>query len=142
VLQTILVALDSSELSARVILTLKQFSLPADTNVILTHVIAPSDTGLEQPVDRPSNDPELGTYRHIEAELETIQATLPCRSQLEIVTGDPAEEIIRLANIYKADLIVLGSRGLTGVNRILQGSVSSQVVSDAHCSVLVVKHIP
>lgn len=141
-LKTILVALDSSELSARVVLTLKQFSLPADTNVILTHVISPSDTGLDQPVDRPSNDPERGLYRHIEVELETIQASLPCRSQLEIVTGDPAEEIIRLANIYKADLIVLGSRGLTGVNRILQGSVSSQVVSDAHCSVLVVKHVP
>jgi nucleotide-binding universal stress UspA family protein len=56
-----------------------------------------------------------------------------------MVTGDPSEEIIRLANIYQADLIVIGSRGLTGMNRILQGSVSSQVVENAHCSVLVVK---
>jgi nucleotide-binding universal stress UspA family protein len=53
--------------------------------------------------------------------------------------GEPTEEIIRLANIYRADLIVLGSRGLTGVNRILKGSVSSQVVSDAPCTVMVVK---
>jgi nucleotide-binding universal stress UspA family protein len=143
-LNTILVALDSSELSKQVILTLRQFSLPAETLVILTHVIAPSElgSGLDLPADRPGSDPQLGLYRHIEVELETIQASLPCRSQIEIVSGDPAEEIIRLANIHKTDLIVLGSRGLTGVNRILKGSVSSQVVSDAHCSVLVVKQFP
>jgi nucleotide-binding universal stress UspA family protein len=45
-----------------------------------------------------------------------------------MVTGDPAEEIIRLANIYKIDLIIIGSRGLMGMKRIVQGSVSSQVV--------------
>ncbi|CCH66944.1 hypothetical protein RINTHH_7890 [Richelia intracellularis HH01] len=43
------------------------------------------------------------------------------------------------ANIHQADLIVIGSRGLTDMKRIIQGSVSSQVVEDAHCSVLVVK---
>jgi nucleotide-binding universal stress UspA family protein len=141
-LNTILVAVDSSELSKQVILTLRQFSLPAETLVVLTHVIAPSESGLDLPADRPGSDPQLGLYRHIEVELEAIQASLPCRSQIEIVSGDPAEEIIRLANIHKTDLIVLGSRGLTGVNRILKGSVSSQVVSDAHCSVLVVKQFP
>jgi nucleotide-binding universal stress UspA family protein len=57
------------------------------------------------------------------------------------VTGDVAEEIVRLANIYKADLIVIGCRGLTGLKRILEGSVSSQVVGEAVCSVLVVKGI-
>ena len=49
------------------------------------------------------------------------------------------DELVRLANIHQADLIVIGSRGLTGMNRILKGSVSSQVAADAHCSVLVVK---
>ena len=34
---------------------------------------------------------------------------------------------------------MIGSRGLTGVKRILEGSVSSLVVSEANCSVLVVK---
>ena len=55
------------------------------------------------------------------------------------VTGDPTEEIVRLSNIYNADLIVIGSRGLKGINRILQGSISSQVVAEANCSVFVVK---
>jgi nucleotide-binding universal stress UspA family protein len=78
-------------------------------------------------------------YLHIEKQLQSYQANLPGESIIEIVTGDPAEEIIRLANIYQVDLIAIGSRGLTGVKRIIQGSVSSQVVENAPCSVMVVK---
>lgn len=135
----ILVALDSTELSEQVIAALKGFQLLPETKVILTHVISPRESGLEQPADRPYLDPKLGLFRHVEQGLQTYQAALPCESDVEIVMGDPAEEIIRLANIHQVQLIVIGSRGLTGVNRILKGSVSSQVVSDAHCSVMVVK---
>lgn len=135
----ILVALDSSEQSNYVIECVLQIKLQPSTSVILCHVIELSETNLEQPADLPFVDPELGQFRHIEKALQGHQANLPCESSLEIVMGDPTEEIIRLSNIYQADLIVLGSRGLTGVNRILKGSVSSQVVSEATCPVLVVK---
>lgn len=135
----ILVALDSSEQSNYVIDCVLQIKLQPITSVILCHVIELSETNLEQPADLPFVDPELGQFRHIEKALQGHQAKLPCESSLEIVMGDPTEEIIRLSNIYQADLIVLGSRGLTGVNRILKGSVSSQVVSEATCPVLVVK---
>ncbi len=135
----ILVALDSSEQSNYVIDCVLQIKLQPSTSVILCHVIELSETNLEQPADLPFVDPELGQFRHIEKALQAHQANLPCESSLEIVMGDPTEEIIRLSNIYQADLIVLGSRGLTGVNRILKGSVSSQVVSEATCPVLVVK---
>ena len=135
----ILVALDSSEQSNYVIDCVLQIKLQPSTSVILCHVIELSETNLEQPADLPFVDPELGQFRHIEKALQAHQGNLPCESTLEIVMGDPTEEIIRLSNIYQADLIVLGSRGLTGVNRILKGSVSSQVVSEATCPVLVVK---
>jgi nucleotide-binding universal stress UspA family protein len=39
-----------------------------------------------------------------------------------------------------ADLIVIGSRGLSGMKRLLMGSVSESVVRHAHCPVLVVRH--
>ena len=74
-------------------------------------------------------------------QLQSYQEQLPVSSELELVTGDPAEEIIRLGNIYQADLIIIGSRGLTGMKRIVQGSVSSQVVEESSCSVLVVKPV-
>lgn len=138
-LKTIVVALDASELSERVIQTLHELQLQPATKILLAHVISPPESNLEIVADRPHTDTEVVSYRHIEKQLQSYQANLPGQSELEIVTGDPAEEIIRLANIYHADLIIIGSRGLTGVKRILQGSVSSQVVEDASCSVLVVK---
>jgi nucleotide-binding universal stress UspA family protein len=139
VLKTIVVALDSSELSERVIQTLQALQVQPTTKIILSHVVPPVESELEQIADQPHSDAEALPYRHIEKQLQSYQANLPGESELEIVTGNPAEEIIRLANIYQADMIVIGTRGLTGVKRIIQGSVSSQVVEDAPCSVLVVK---
>ena len=138
-IKTILVALDASELSEQVIQTLYDIQLQPATKIILSHVMPPPEADVEWAADRPHSNSEELPYRYVEKQLQSYQANLPCQSELEIVTGDPAEEIIRLANIYQADLIVIGSRGLTGLKRILQGSVSSQVVADAPCSVLVVK---
>jgi len=57
-----------------------------------------------------------------------------------LLTGvSPAEEIVRTAKDQKADLIVLGSRGLAGKTKSFLGSTASQVVAYAPCSVLVVK---
>ncbi len=137
--KTILVAIDGSELAEEVMNTLIDLRVQVETKIILSHVINAIGDEAHLAVDRPQNYAEEIPYRHIEKQLEAYQAQLPCPSTLEIVSGDPAEEIIRLANIYHVDLIVMGSRGLTGLTRILQGSVSSQVVTDAPCSVLVVK---
>lgn len=137
--KTILVALDASEQADIVVQTLEAFQLQAATKIILAHVIPPSEVGGEWAADRPHNSSEEIPYIHLENQLQAYQTNLPCASQIEIVTGDPAAEIVRLANIHAADLIVIGSRGLTGLKRILEGSVSSQVVEEAPCSVLVVK---
>ena len=53
--------------------------------------------------------------------------------------GQPAEVIIDVAHQEQADLIVVGSRGLTGIQRYLMGSVSSKVSEHAPCSVMVVR---
>jgi nucleotide-binding universal stress UspA family protein len=53
--------------------------------------------------------------------------------------GDPAAEIIAGAEASGADLIVLGSRGLTGLTRLLLGSVARNVLSGSTASVLVVR---
>jgi nucleotide-binding universal stress UspA family protein len=54
-------------------------------------------------------------------------------------TGVPADEIIRVAKEEAIDMIVMGSRGLTGLSKYLLGSVTHKVVAHAPCSVLVVK---
>lgn len=137
--KTILVALNASEQAEQVIQTLDALKVAAATKIILAHVIPPLEVGEEWSADRPHKSSEEIPYIHLEKQLQAYQEGLPCASSIEIVSGDPAVEIIRLANIHAADLIVIGSRGLTGVNRILQGSVSGQVVEDGPCSVLVVK---
>ena len=53
--------------------------------------------------------------------------------------GQPAEVIIDIANQKQADLIVVGSRGLTGIKRYLLGSVSSKVSEHAPCNVMIVR---
>lgn len=137
-LKIILVALDSSDFSQQVIQSLDQLQIQPATKIIFTHVIPSPESDMELVVDRPHVAEEVN-YKHIEKQLQSYQAKFDNKSEIEIVVGDPAVEIVRLAHIYQADLIVIGTRGLTGMKRILQGSVSSQVLADAPCSVLVVK---
>lgn len=57
-----------------------------------------------------------------------------------IVAGEPEDELVRFADEYEADLIVMGSHGHSGIVKLLMGSVTEKVVAHAHCSVLVVRH--
>jgi nucleotide-binding universal stress UspA family protein len=59
----------------------------------------------------------------------------------EIVVGitSTVKEIVEYAEKKKIDLIITGSRGMTGFKKMLLGSVASGVVTYAHCPVLVVK---
>jgi nucleotide-binding universal stress UspA family protein len=50
--------------------------------------------------------------------------------------GDPTESILRIAAEIRADLIVMGTHGRTGLERFLMGSVAEQVVRRAPCPVL------
>jgi len=49
------------------------------------------------------------------------------------------KEIVEYAEKMKIDMIVIGSRGVTGFKKLLLGSVASGVVTYSHCPVLVVK---
>ncbi len=53
--------------------------------------------------------------------------------------GSPVEKILAVAQDIDADLIVLGSHGLSGLKRLLLGSVSDGVLHHAHCSVLIAR---
>jgi nucleotide-binding universal stress UspA family protein len=62
------------------------------------------------------------------------------RIKSEVLEGDPkAEVIIDYASENAVDLIVLGSRGLTGFKRLLIGSVANAIVGNAPCPVMVVR---
>ena len=56
-----------------------------------------------------------------------------------ILVGHPASTIVDYADTGKFDLVIIGSKGMTGLQRVFMGSVSTAVVQQVHCDVLVVK---
>jgi len=61
------------------------------------------------------------------------------KAKVEVHVGDAYEMIVDISRKKKADIIVMGSHGKTGLTRLLMGSVTSRVIGHAPCSVLVVK---
>lgn len=56
-----------------------------------------------------------------------------------LVEGQPHDQIVRYAESLKANMIIIGSKGRRGMNRILIGSVAERVIEYAPCPVLVIK---
>ena len=61
------------------------------------------------------------------------------RLETAILEGKPGVEIVRFATGNTIDLIVIGTQGKRGLERLLLGSVAEQVIQSASCRVLVVK---
>lgn len=57
----------------------------------------------------------------------------------QLAEGEPVDEILRVAKDAGCDMIVLGTHGRTGLDRLLMGSVAEQVVRKAPCPVLTVR---
>lgn len=61
------------------------------------------------------------------------------RATSTIVMGMPADRIVRTARTRRADLIVMGTHGRSGLSRFLLGSVASRVIAMSPCPVLTVR---
>ena len=77
--------------------------------------------------------------RLLDAQVKQIEADGSTVVQAHLRVGRPDEQIVALAEEIGAGLIVMGSRGLGGLRRLLMGSVSDSVVRHAHCPVLIVR---
>jgi nucleotide-binding universal stress UspA family protein len=81
---------------------------------------------------------------HLEELKERLARVQPTDSSIRmdrfVVEGEIAWEILRMAGELKADLIVMGTHGRSGLGRLLMGSVAEMVVRKATCPVLTVKH--
>jgi nucleotide-binding universal stress UspA family protein len=69
------------------------------------------------------------------AKLQDVGLKISC----EVVKGDPTQRLLDAAIDWQADCIFIGARGLSGIERFLIGSVSSDVAARAECSVEVVR---
>jgi nucleotide-binding universal stress UspA family protein len=87
-----------------------------------------------------SHGDEQAARRYWQEQLEQIRPVDPQIPVTHVLLeGDPASEIVRYGRDANVDLIVMGTHGRTGLDRLLMGSVAEKVLRDAACSVLVVK---
>jgi nucleotide-binding universal stress UspA family protein len=77
--------------------------------------------------------------QHAAQELADATARFKLSGEQSILVGAPAVSIVNAAEALGAELIIVGTRGRTGLTRVLLGSVAEAVVRHAACSVLVVR---
>jgi len=85
---------------------------------------------------------EAGNRRYGKTHLDALIAKAKragVRARGLLLDGIVADRIVRAAKGQRADLIVMGTHGRTGITRLVLGSVASRVVSQAACPVLTVK---
>jgi nucleotide-binding universal stress UspA family protein len=80
---------------------------------------------------------------NVDTLMERLKTVRPADSRLSVeyklVEGDAADEITRMAQEAKADVIVMGTHGRGGLSRLLLGSVAESVMRLSTCPVLTVK---
>jgi nucleotide-binding universal stress UspA family protein len=142
----VLCAVDGSKHSRWVEEALQRWSFPQGSGLALLHVVDTAKfrflKGLGSAAQDAMKRAQIMAEEIGRGLLERMQEALrPSWSVVEsrIIRGHPAEAIVRMAARRKADLIVMGSRGLTDVRAFLLGSVSRKVVMHADCPVLLIK---
>jgi nucleotide-binding universal stress UspA family protein len=83
---------------------------------------------------------ERDAEKFLKEQAEKINSDGGKVAETHLRSGDPDKEILRAAESLGVGLIVMGSRGLGAISRMLIGSVSDSVVRHAHCPVLVMRH--
>ena len=149
----LLLATDGSPDSRAAVDFVKTVGLPASSQLTILHVVKKHAYETEQALTTDSKHEnefaklaeELFQIRGREGAklLEQTRKALSAQDlqiQERLVFGNAADEILKAARYVRADLIVMGSRGSTGVKRVFLGSVSNKVVHSAGCSVAVIRN--
>jgi len=136
--QRILVTTDFSPASLAAVRCARALAAERGADLLLLNVIEPfhvdwkMDTSGRQRDDRAEADRALAALAA--AELPGL-----ANVRTELRPGVPAEAIVDFARVTRADLLIIATRGRTGLTRALLGSVAESVVRHAPCPVLVVR---
>jgi universal stress protein A len=135
-IHTILHPTDFSETAACAFPLACSLARDHGARLIVLHVYPPP-LGHEEVIAR--RDPEVYEEQFWIAlrNVKTDDTKIDIEHQL--VEGDAATEILHVARETGCDLIVMGTQGRTGLQRVLMGSVAERIVRRASCPVLTVK---
>ncbi|HEU4367755.1 MAG TPA: universal stress protein [Methylomirabilota bacterium] len=135
----VLLATDGSEDARAATAWLTRFPLPAGAELRVVSVVNVPVAVLDVP---PVHEFHKSLLDEAQRAAEAARAALALRfraAEIHVAEGDARDVIARAAEEWRAELIVLGARGLGAVAGALLGSVSLGVARHARCSVLVVK---
>lgn len=137
----LLVPVDFSDSSLRALRHAAKLAAESGGSLVIVHVV-PADYGLLGIGREESRDLDRSLQRQAAARLRAlvdsqIRENVP--ADLEVRIGQPAEEIIAATNESKCDLIVISTRGITGLDRYLIGSVADRVARLAPCPVILLR---
>ena len=142
-IQNIVVPTDFSEHSAKAVEAAFMLAKKHDATVSLIYVFVPLALALPADTIVDGTDFYAQASSKLEAELKAEQKRLAEKGlknvSAKFVSGIPHVEINAFAKDQKADLIIMGSHGRTGVAHAVLGSVAEKVVRTASCPVLVIK---
>lgn len=138
----ILIAHDGSRSSIEAIQGLRSAGLPNELDALILSVEDRSKK--HQSAEQGSQGSRvLNAQDRVQDGAALIAAESPhWRIQTATDEGSPVASILKHAGDWQADLIVLGSRGHSGVERVFLGSVSFKVANEAHCSVHIGRGTP
>jgi len=140
IFQRILVADDCSPDGERAASVAVHLGAKLKAEVILLGVVEPPNVQAEGeglPIEDPST-----CRRTMEERFEKflkLGRALGVEMMVEIVEGNPAQQIRRRAEMDQADLIVVGRRNLSRMRRWLEGSTSEALLRDTRCSLLIAR---
>jgi nucleotide-binding universal stress UspA family protein len=145
--ETIVVGTDGSPTAGRAVAEAAQLARLCDVPLHVVSAFRPSPPGAalalaaETGMAIALTDWDLGAETAVQEQLQATALRLQAASvkvETHCMAGHPVDAIIEVAEATKADLIVVGSKGMTGARRVL-GSVPNSIAHKAPCSVLVVK---
>ncbi len=141
----IVVGTDGSETAAGAVRQAIEMAQLANAQLSIVSAYQPvsgrrvRDEQLEAPADVQH---EIGPREDVNLVLEAAAAEAR-KAGIEVsihpVEADPADAILNVAEEVKADLIMVGNKGMTGARRYLLGSVPNNISHHAPCSVLIVR---
>ncbi|MBX5483279.1 MAG: universal stress protein [Myxococcaceae bacterium] len=141
-MKTYVCAFDGSDHAMKAALAAAELAKQTDAELTLVYVVEPYSPAIEVPgyawIDWLEPLKQAGVRLLNDAADELAKRTGK-KPNTEIRVGAPGTEVVHAAEERKADLIVVGSRGLGTVKRVLLGSVADRVVHLSHVPVLVVR---